>query len=82
MTKCWWKEGNRCYSPEKGFKHDPEKLFTTSEIIAECPCEHYWDKVIALSSVIPRDKLIVTSVDISKEQKTDFYNTLFKQYRS
>ena len=54
---CWWEEGEKCYH-ETVSKRD-EKGY--SKIQAINKCGKYWNKREALSSIIPNDKLIITS---------------------
>jgi hypothetical protein len=54
---CWWHEGGKCYEGDD-FERLPSGVSKKNAIF---PCEKYWNKREALSSVIPNDKLIITS---------------------
>lgn len=58
---CWWQEGGKCYI--EPCKRD-EKGFSLK--MADIKCKDYWNKRKALTSVIPSDKLIITSEENAK----------------
>jgi len=62
---CWWQEGGKCYKDEKDIVPVP---------VAKCSC--YWNKRAALGSVIPNDKLIITSDGGRGEIRLDTKSTI------
>jgi hypothetical protein len=54
---CWFEEGAKCYHESVLIRDDQGY----SKIEANNRCEKYWNKREALSSVIPNEKLIITS---------------------
>jgi hypothetical protein len=53
---CWWYEGGRCYVGKCKRTPDGRSIKT-----ADKKCKRYRNKRKALSSIIPNDKLIITS---------------------
>jgi len=57
---CWEQEGGRCYAePVDRIKSGPLKGY--SKKMAEHLCDDYRSKRAVLSSVIPNDRLVITS---------------------
>jgi hypothetical protein len=54
---CWWQEGGKCYEGDN-VERLPNGI---SKKDAISPCEKYWNKRKALGSIIPNEKLIITS---------------------
>lgn len=52
---CWWQEGGRCYvgNPKRN-EHGQ------SMVMAETPCDKYWNKRQALETAIPSNMLVIT----------------------
>jgi hypothetical protein len=57
-SRCWWEEGGKCYCEGRNFIRGADGIST---LISQCPCDCYEDKVEKLATVIPRDKLVITS---------------------
>ena len=53
---CWWKEGTRCYEGDPVRSEDGRSIK-----LAITKCEMYKNKREMLGSLIPTDKLIITS---------------------
>ncbi len=55
---CWWQEGRLCYKNKK----DAVGEAVDDERFANCEEQSwYWSKRQALGSIIPMDKLVITS---------------------
>jgi hypothetical protein len=55
-SACWWQEGGRCYFAPVERRDDGR-----SKRLAAEPCDGFWGKRVALSTVIPKENLVIIS---------------------
>lgn len=53
---CWWQEGGLCYLEPCKRQEDGRSIKQAIEL-----CNQYWNKRTALETVIPAEKLVITS---------------------